>query len=53
MFHSSDFTIIEDSETRAHDKLQIAIDSAWAEISPHPAPRLTDVIPGALVLYDD
>lgn len=49
-FHSSDFVVTADTDMQAHDRLQGAIDKAWATISPHPAPRLLDVIPGALVL---
>lgn len=49
-FHSSDFVITADLETQAHGRLQAAIDLAWAEISPHPGPRLVNAIPGALVL---
>ena len=49
-FHSSDFIITADLETQAHERLQAAIDSAWAQISPHPGPRLVNAIPGALVL---
>jgi hypothetical protein len=49
-FYSGSFESVAETETAASDQLQAQVSRAWAEICPHPAPRLLSVIPGRMVL---
>lgn len=53
LFHSPRMCVIADSELDAADKLQAIVAEEWAKIVPCPAPPLTAVIPGRLVMDDE
>ena len=52
-FWTSAMVVEAEFETVAHDALQAIVRREWAKISPHPAPRLLEVVPGRLVMEAD
>jgi hypothetical protein len=53
LFHSASFDAVAETETEADAILQAQVSSAWAAISPHPAPRLLAIHKGRLELNED